>query len=337
MDKLHNLSKFSTLDYLKKMSRNTSFNNPYKSSLSLLVKQIQAYNSPIEIPGGKLYEMYNNSLSLKSGAATALLVSNNLPKTNVAISSLTAAINKLSYNKPVAIQLAELATNRFQISNNLKLLIDRLGNSAFIQNKYLESAILNTTSQYLKTIVSKQDWDELETVKDINEVLITKTDEILIHSENITYSDLNEFKESIISDLRILSQEKSKENKTIEYLDRLMVILSLIFALYSFYSQEKDLSNKELLSEIKESQTTSRSSIISEIRTELEVLNQTKMALQNTVVRSAPRKNGPNTALLKRGQAVTVLGISNKYFWVVYIDSRTEKPITGYVLKKHLD
>ncbi|MFR3214811.1 MAG: SH3 domain-containing protein [Dysgonomonas mossii] len=336
MNKLQNLPNFSSLDYLKKIS-NLSLNNPYQTSLSLLVKQFQEYSNPSAILGSKLYEMFNKKNSLNASVATALLACNNLPKTNVAISSLTAAINKLSYNKPIGIQFAELATNRFQISNNLKLLIDRLDNNAFMRNKYLESAILNTTSQYLKTIVTNQDWVELETVKDVDEILITKTDEILIHSENITYSDLNGLKESIISDLKTLIKTKSKEKKAVEYIDRLMVIFSLIFAIYSFYLQENDLSNKELLSKTKESQMVLKSTIVSEITRELGILNQRKMVQQNTIVKSAPRKNGPKIAVLKAGQVVTVLSAFHKYLWVVYIDSETEIPVTGYVLKKHLD
>lgn len=335
MEKQLNLSNLSSFDYLQKI-KNASFNSS-QSPLSIFVKQFQESNNVSAILGGKFYEMFSKNSFRGASTAATLLMNNNLLRTNIPISNFTAAINAVSYNKPIAIQLAGLATNQFQLSNNLKLLQDRFGNISSIRNKFFGSVILNTTSQYIGKIIYNQDWENLETVREVNDILISKTDEILSQPENITHSDLNEFKESVISDLKTLTSDTSEQGKTIEYIDRIMVILSLVISLYSLYSQENDLTNKELLNEVREANISLKSSIVSEMARELEVFNQTKVAQQNTIIRSAPRKNGPITAILKEGQQVTVLNGFHKYLWIVYIDSETSVPITGYVLKKHIE
>lgn len=332
MEEQLNISNLSSFDYLQKIN-NASFNSS-QSPLSIFVKQFQQPNNVSAILGGKFYEMFSKNSFRGTSTATTLLMNNNLLRTNIPISSFTAAINAISYNKPIVTQLAGLATNQFQLSNNLKLLQDRFGNLSSIRNKFFGSAILNTTSQYIGKIIYNQDWEKLETIREVNDILISKTDEILSQPENITHSDLSEFKESVISDLKTLTSDTSEQGKTIEYIDRIMVILSLVISLYS---QENDLTNKELLNEVREAHISLKSSIVSEITRELEVFNQTKVAQQNTIIRSAPRKNGPITATLKEGQEVTVLNTFHKYLWIVYIDPERGVPITGYVLKKHIE
>lgn len=285
----------------------------------------------------------------------------------------------------------EVNESLFKISNINPALSDSLTNlttsQIFVSNSMLEMTkvidiphlkIFNSlnvtfssiTNSFLHDIKVSKEWEQLDVVKEANNIIASHTLDLISDSE-VSQEELTEYSENIIEQLsELLLQVNNKKAK--KFLTRLIAIISFLMSFYGFYQLISDNSNQEVINETKREIQESEKRITNQnqkesdtmrkmikesemrinqkmdsvskslkeqmaqlIKNEADKLNKIRIAKVNINLKRRPKNKSQNIGFIEKGQSVTVIEIHGKYFLIVYFDNKTGDPKSGFVLKKH--
>ena len=239
-------------------------------------------------------------------------------------------------NQLVSERLAGFATSWIGVSNNLAEMAKIIDQSHLRQFNTLSVALQGLSNDYLKKIASAKAWDEFEIAEEVNETISSIAEETIISTTQVTKEDLENFRTSIVNELSALF-DKSKTERARQFILELIAVISFILTLYGTYHDSKEISNSEVIIETKREIEKLRTELSSQIATELNKLNKTRIARVNVCLRNVDKKNSKKIGQVKKGQIVTVIEIRHKYLLISYIDKDTKEPISGFVIKKYFD
>lgn len=297
----------------------------------------------------------------KTPDLTSVILANSLPSQidaiakfqesqSVAIKGLTATLSEFaaSNNKMLADSFANLAASRLTMTSGLAEMAKAMQMPQLKKFNALDVAIGGLSNSFLREISKLRDWEELEVVDEANKAISNSASEI-IDKQEITNEELLEFLKSIQSDIQKIST-KTKSQKTTAFLFNLANIISILITFYSFYLQQKDISNSEvfkqtgelirkseerMIESIDDKIIASRDSITELIKSQFRQYYKLRFATTNVNLRSHPRKKSQIIGVVSKGQEATVLEIHHKYLLITYIDFETGEPMSGFVVKKY--
>lgn len=289
-------------------------------------------NQHVTLPsiGAQLAEQIkNNSLQTIS----PVLASSSFIRLNESLKNIS------KINEPLSKQLAEIGKNQLVLSNNLAHIAKSIDISHLTKFNGISVALEGISNDYLKNITKTRDWNDLLVAENVSEVMSsTTTDFIKNDDDGITKEDLEELKESIVSELSTLL-EKSTSKKAIEFIFRVIIVITFLMNLYRFKQENgiTEIETKDLLPEdIKEFEKKdidfrkSYEKLISQ-------LNNQRIAKTDVHLRYSNKIRTNIIGIVKKGQIVSVIEIRHKYLLISYIDNVTGEPKSGFVVKKYFE
>jgi hypothetical protein len=256
---------------------------------------------------------------------------------NSALFGLSSALSEIAKkNKSVADKLSGFSSSQLYLSNNLSQIAKGLNLSHLNNFNSLDIAIQGISKSYLKSIALTHDWEYISIAQEVNETITNITDELIINTQQITLQDLNNLRQSIISELCGLLRKNSSE-KSRQFIFELIAIIGFLLTFYGTSLSHFDKSNKEVIIETKKELEKLSKEFSIKIESELNKLNKTRSARKNVYLRYSNRKDSRIIGIVKVGQEVNVIEIRHKYLLISYIDRVTSEPKSGFVIKKYFD
>ncbi len=306
-----------------------------------------AMKSAMEKP--KMFDLTSvvlgNSLPSQIAALNKFLDSH-----TIAIKGLSSSLTQLaaSNNKALTDSFANLAASRLTMTSGLAEMAKAMQIPQLKKFNALDVAIGGLTSSFLREISKGKNWEHLELIDGANQAISTSASD-LVENPGISSQELSDFLESFLSELQKI-YSKTKSERALTFLSNLISVVSLLITIYSFYLQQKDISNIETLKNteelIEESEKriieftekgieSSHNKITELIKHEFNKLHKIRIATTDVNLRIRPRKNSQIIGIVKKGQEITVIEIHHKYLLVIYMDNETGDPLSGFVFKKY--
>ncbi|MBQ4912797.1 hypothetical protein J8L85_00010 [Maribacter sp. MMG018] len=279
-----------------------------------------------------------NTSSINAGnSIQAHLDATKYPKNHSALFGLTSTLAEIAKkNQLVSDSLSGFATSQLLLSNNLSAIAKTLSQSHLNSFNSLDIALQGISKTYLRNIALTRDWDDISIAEEANETIANIADGLLDNIEQITAQDLENFKNSIVSELFGLLG-KTKTDKARQLIFEIIAIISFLLIFYNPFVIPTDKTNTEITKEIKLDIEKLNQDLSKKIELELNKLNKTRTARTNVNLRYADKKNSKIIGLVKSGQQVTVIEIRHKYLLISYIDMETSEPKSGFVVKKYFN
>ncbi len=258
-------------------------------------------------------------------------------KNSFALSGLTFTLSELAKtNQLVSDRLSGFATSQLFLSNNLKEIARALDKSHLNKFNTFDIALQGISKTYLKNIVLTRDWEDISVAEEANETIANITEGLLNNTSQVTVQDLDNLRQSIVSDLFLLLG-KTKTDKARQFVLDLITIIGFLLTFYGTYQAYSDKSNTEVLNETKKEIEKIDKELSEKIELELTKLNKTRTARTDVNLRYSDKKNSKIIGLVKHGQQVTVIEIRHKHLLITYIDFESGEPKSGFVIKKYFD
>lgn len=318
MNSLSELQKTITSlqDKIKPFNFNETISNGLKASNSIpgITQSISDQRSPLN----KV-----NLIAAESNTFSAFA--------NKRISAHLAAMESLSYKTKQSFKktLNEIAKSQLLVTNNL----NHIFNNSYDFSP-LNNAILGISNIYLRDIASRKEWGRAEIVKEVNETIISATEDYSSDNDIATREDLEKLSTSLLNTFHELHL-KSKSKSIKAYLGQIIQMLIIVFGLYMDFTTLNDISNKEVVDITKSEIQDLEKKLLTKMDNEFKKLNKTRIASTNVNLRKSCSKRAQIKGLVKTGQIVTVIEIRHKWLLVTYIDNETEEPFSGFVYKKY--
>jgi hypothetical protein len=270
-----------------------------------------------------------------SGGIQAQLAAIQYPNFDSPLSRLTSSFAKLGKrNQLVAEKLSGFAVSQILLSNNISKIFNEFEQSHLSKFNSINIAIQNLTSEYLKNIAIDQNWEDISIAEEANLTISNIADDLLNDSTPLTTDDLDNFKQSIISELWLL-HGRTNTKKAGPFILNLIAVISFLLTLYGVYQSNTDKSNQDVINETHAELKRIEKEISQKIEFEFQKINKTRIARTNVNLKFADKETCKIIGIVKSGQQVTVLEIRHKYLLIAYIDYETGEPKSGFVVKKH--
>jgi hypothetical protein len=278
----------------------------------------------------------NNQLSAVFGNNTELFTAmKKLPKNNFAFSGLTSSLAQLSMdNAFLSNNISKIASSQLILSNNISEISRLISNSHLNQFNGIEIALQGISNSYLKDIFKTKKWENFEIVEEVNEAISVKAENLINNDSQITLEDLNDFKVSVIIELKeILS--KSKSEKATLFILHLITVIGFIITLYTTFKPNNEITNDDVVYETKKEFEKISKELFEKIKFELSKLNKSRVSTTNVNLRYSTKKKSKIIGIVTTGQKVSVIEIRHKYLLISYLDKVTGEPKSGFVMKKY--
>lgn len=280
---------------------------------------------------------FNATSAILGNSIQAQLASIQYPKNHSALFGLTSTLAELAKTNQLASErLSGFATSQLMLSNNLTAIAKTLSQSHLNKFNSIDIALQGISKAYLKNIALTRNWEDIYVAEEANEAISSIADELLTASTQVTVQDLDNIRQSIITELFGLLG-KTKTDKARQFILDLITVIGFLLTFYGAYQVYSDKSNAEVINETKKEIEKINKELSEKIELELNKLNKTRTARTNVNLRYADRKNSKIIGLVKLGQQVTVIEIRKKYLLISYIDHETGEPKSGFVIKKYFD
>lgn len=279
----------------------------------------------------------NGIASFLGSSVQANLAAMEFVKHDIPFSGLTLTLAEIAKtSKLVSDQLSGFAASQIFLSSSLSEIAKQLNQSHLSKFNSINFAVQGISSAYLKDIALTHAWEDISVAEEANETIANIADELLSNSTQVTVQDLDNLRQSIISELFGLLG-KTKTDKARQFILDLMTVVGFLLTLYFGCQSYSDKSNKEVIAETKIELEKISKEFSEKIEFELNKLNRTRIARTNLKLINRDTKNGKVIGLVKTGQRVTVIEIRHKYLLISYIDIETGEPKSGFVIKKYFD
>lgn len=330
MERTHNLlDLFEALRRQQRIIRNLSGMGAVQSALSPVREMRDQISGGLRLyrenPAGQVTERLKTyRKNLFKGIPT-------IPDPTAPMREYLSAINRV--NRQWQEQFAAVAASTRQLNialNNALLRMDTRQQAAF---GIFNAALCGTSAAFLKNISYTQTWQEAAIVGTTNSIVAETLDD-MYGSQNTTADDnaFDTFRETLLTELtKLLTRTTCRRVRV--FLMELIGITSAILTIYSAFT----VPGKEDIADI----------VRTELRSTLEIREQEigqiagrylakiRTARIDAPLRYAATKNARIIDTVKQGQQVTVVETWHKYLLIVYIDTQTQEPKSGFVLKKY--
>jgi hypothetical protein len=132
------------------------------------------------------------------------------------------------------------------LSNSLIALSKSIQPVAFPNFNVLNVALEAYSKTYLDLTTRSKAWAELDVFRDSIKGIKEATDQLAIQARQITVDDLNTLKSEIFEELSSVAK-KTKNQKLVDLIFRIIAVVSFLLQLYPVSFREKDISNKEVI------------------------------------------------------------------------------------------
>ena len=129
---------------------------------------------------------------------------------------------------------------------------------------------------------------------------------------------------------------KTKNQKLIDLIFRIIAIVSFLLQLYSISPREKDVSNKEVVEYTEQDINTLKTEVRDIVKQELKGIQSTTVITSDVNLRVSPTIESRSLAVVKKGQEVFVMENRIKWAFITYIDQETRETKSGYVYNVYL-
>lgn len=254
-----------------------------------------------------------------------------IPDPTAPMREYLSAINRVNRQWQELFAAVAASTRQLDLAlNNALPRMDTRQQAAF---GIFNAALCGTSAAFLKNISYTQTWQEATIVGTTNSIVAETLDDVY-GSQNTTAEDtaLDKFREALLTELsKLLTRTTCRRVK--EFLMELISIISAILAIYSAFTAPgkediTDIVRTELRS-APENQEQENHAIAGRY------LAKIRTARIDAPLRYAATKNAQIIDTVKQGQQVTVVETWHKYLLIVYIDTQTQEPKSGFVLKKY--
>lgn len=254
-----------------------------------------------------------------------------IPDPTAPMREYLSAINRA--NRLWQEQFAAIAASTRRLDLALNNALPRMDTRQQAALGIFNAALCGTSATFLKNSSYTQTRQEAAIVGTTNSIVAETLDDVY-GSQNTTAEDtaLDRFREALLTELsKLLTRTTCRRVR--EFLLELISITSAILAIYSAFTAPgkediADIVRAELRS-APENQEQEIHAIAGRY------LAKKRTALFDAPLRYAAAKNARIIGTVKRGQTVTVVETRHKYLLVVYIDTQTQEPKSGFVLKKY--
>lgn len=280
---------------------------------------------------------FNASSILLGNSIQAQLATIQYPKNPSVLFGLTSTLVELAKTSQLASdRLSGFATSQLLLSNNLTTFAKTLSQSHLNQFNSIDIALQGISKTYLHNVALTRNWEDMSVAEEANETIANITDELLNNSSQVTFQDLDNLRQSIVTELFGLLG-KTKTAKARQFIFELISVISFLLIFYNPLVIPTDKSNTEVIETTKKEIEKISKEFSLKIETELNKLNKTRTARINVNLRYSEKKNSKIIGLVKLGQQVTVIEIRHKNLLISYIDNDTSEPKSGFVTKKYFD
>lgn len=281
------------------------------------------------------------SQQMKPFNTTPMSIANTIqaqyPKNYPALFGLTSSLAELSkINALASNRLSGFATSQLSLTHNLTAIAKAFSQSHLNKFNSIDIALQGISKGYLKELVLTRNWEDISVAEEVNEKISNIADELLNNTAPITIQDLDNLRQSIVSELLVLLG-KTKTDKARQFIFELISVISFLLIFYNPFVIPTDKSNSEVIKETKIEIGKLSKEFSLKIETELNKLSKTRTARTNVNLRYSDNKNSKIIGLVKLGQEVTVIEIRQKYLLISFIDKDTREPKSGFVTKKYFD
>jgi len=276
-----------------------------------------------------------NLATMPLGMAVQLGLQNSTK--NNALFGLTSSLATLARTNQLASdRLSGFAASRLVLASRLSGIATALNQPYLKEFNIVNTSIKSISDSYLQNVVAARNWEDISVAEQANETIANVAEELTSNTTQVTVQDLENFKQSIISELFILLG-KTKTEKARQFIFDLITLIGFILTLYGSHQQHIGKTNEDFILETKIEIKKINSEFSKRIEFELSKLNKTRIARKNVPLKYACKKNTKVIGFVKIGQQVTVIETRNKYLLISYIDIQTTEPKSGFVLKKYFD
>lgn len=247
--------------------------------------------------------------------------------------------NIAEINKPLSKQLSEIAKNQVLFSNNISNIAKSINLSHLKKFNGIDIALQGISYNYLKSISQTKNWNELLVAEQVSEVMSATTSEFITkETDGIAKEDLVKLQVSIISELEVLL-EKSTSEKALNFIFRLMVVITFLINLYRFNqdSGNSTINSDYIFPETKKEIEETKINLTKDFEKILGQLNEQRIAKTDVHLRYSNKIRTNIIGVVKKGQLVSVIEIKHKYLLISYIDNITKEPKSGFVIKKYFE
>ncbi|PZX59393.1 hypothetical protein LX80_02867 [Hydrotalea sandarakina] len=250
------------------------------------------------------------------------------------LANLSSTLAELARKNQIASNnLSAFATSQIYSSNNLTQIAKALSQTHLSKFNSIDVAIKGLSTAFLKDISYSHNWEDIKVAENANEAVKTVTDELLDSNKPITVNDLDNLKQSIVSELFGLLK-KTKTEKGRQFLFDLITVIAFLLTLYGTYVQNTDKSNKEVIQETKKEIEKINKEFSDKIEYEIRKLNRTRTSRVKTSLFFSGHKGSKIIGKVKTGQQVTVIEVLHKYLLVSYLDKETNESKSGCLVLK---
>lgn len=286
------------------------------------------------------------SQKMKPFNATSMVLGNSIqvqldaiqyPKNQSALFGLTSTLADLAkLNQLASERLSGFATSQLLLSNNLTAIAKTLSQSHLNKFNTIDIALQGISKNYLKNIALTRNWEDISVAEEANEKIANIADELLKNSSQITIQDLDNLRQSIVTELFGLLG-KTKTDKARQFISELITIISFLLIFYNPFVIPTEKTNTEVIKTTKREIERISKELSTKIETELNKLNKTRTARTNVNLRYSEKRNSKVIGIIKNGQQVTVIEIRHKHLLISYLDIETREPKSGFVTKKYFE
>lgn len=280
---------------------------------------------------------YNAASMVLGNSIQTQLAAIKYPKNQSALFGLTSTLEELAkLNQLASDRLSGFATSQLILSNNLTAIAKTLSQSHLNKFNSIDIVLQGISKTYLKNIALTRNWEDIYVAEEANEKIANIATELLNNSSQVTVQDLDNLRQSIVTELFGLLG-KTKTEKARQFIFELIAIISFLLIFYNPLVIPTDKTNTEVIETTKREIQKISKEFSTKIETELNKLNKTRTASTNVNLRYSEKKNSRVIGIVKIGQQVTVIEIRHKHLLISYLDIETGEPKSGFVTKKYFD
>lgn len=233
-------------------------------------------------------------------------------------------------------KIVNALNSQVALSNSLIALSKSIPPAAFPTFNSLNVALEVYSKTYLDLTTRSKDWAELDVFRDSVMGIKEATDQLAIQARPVTVEDLNTLKIEIVEELSSTAK-KTKNQKLIDLIFRIIAVVSFLLQLYPISLREKDISNKEVVEYTEQDISTLKSEIRNIVKQELKELQSTTVITSDVNLRVSPSAKSRSLAVVKKDQEVFVLENRIKWAFITYFDKETSETKSGYIYNSYLN
>lgn len=263
------------------------------------------------------------------------------------VSELMNSASKSIFNIPTdyGSSLSRIIESQNSIFSKVTAHKSVLSSYGSMQADLLANYAWMNTDSFLTSTIANHNWENLKDFESHSEE-VEEITEKYVDGDKIDLAAFNALQATVdkLIDRVAATEDKLQRRSLYAEILNVIAIIGFLMAIYAFYQQVTDSTNDESTAEIKKTIGQSTNSITSALaQSEQRMLDSvrkittSRVAIASLNVRFKPRKKSQKIGSIKMGDEILVLTIDHKWLYIMYTDSETGKPATGWVFKKYCE